>query len=37
LLEVETISRQEFEEIFPPPVPKNSGTPVPQSALPQMA
>jgi cell division protease FtsH len=37
LLEVETISRQEFEEIFPPPVPKISGTPVPQSALPQMA
>jgi cell division protease FtsH len=32
LLEVETISREEFEEIFPPPVPKNSGTPVPQLA-----
>jgi cell division protease FtsH len=37
LLEVETISREEFEEMFPPPVPKNSGTPVPQSAVPQMA
>jgi cell division protease FtsH len=30
LLEVETISREEFEDIFPPPVPKNSGTPIPQ-------
>jgi cell division protease FtsH len=29
LLEVETLSREEFEEIFPPPVPKTSGTPVP--------
>ncbi|MEA4906139.1 MAG: ATP-dependent zinc metalloprotease FtsH [Anaerolineaceae bacterium] len=28
LLEVETISREEFEKIFPPPVPKRSGTPV---------
>lgn len=28
LLEVETISREEFEKIFPPPVPKTSGTPV---------
>jgi len=37
LLEVETISREEFEEMFPPPVEKNSGTPVPQSAVPQMA
>ena len=37
LLEVETISREEFEEMFPPPVVKNSGTPIPQSALPQMA
>jgi cell division protease FtsH len=27
LLEVETISREEFEAIFPPPVPKRSGTP----------
>jgi len=37
LLEVETITRDEFEEMFPPPVEKNSGTPIPQSALPQMA
>lgn len=37
LLEVETITRDEFEEIFPPPEPKNSGTPVPQTAVPQMA
>ncbi len=29
LLEVETISRDEFESIFPTPVRKNSGTPVP--------
>jgi cell division protease FtsH len=29
LLEVETISREEFERIFPPPIPKNSGTPIP--------
>jgi cell division protease FtsH len=27
LLEAETISREEFEAIFPPPVPKRSGTP----------
>jgi cell division protease FtsH len=32
LLEVETISRDEFEELFPPPVPKNTGTPIPQTA-----
>ncbi|MEJ2598912.1 MAG: ATP-dependent zinc metalloprotease FtsH [Anaerolineales bacterium] len=32
LLEVETIGRDEFEGIFPPPVPKNSGTPIPVSA-----
>jgi cell division protease FtsH len=32
LLEVETISREEFESIFPPPVPKNSGTPIPMTA-----
>ncbi|MBN1146925.1 MAG: ATP-dependent zinc metalloprotease FtsH [Anaerolineales bacterium] len=32
LLEVETISREEFEAIFPPPEPKNSGTPVPMAA-----
>jgi cell division protease FtsH len=37
LLEVETVTREEFEEMFPTPVPKNSGTPVPQSAVPQMA
>jgi len=37
LLEVETITREEFEELFPPPVEKNSGTPIPQSAVPQMA
>jgi len=29
LLEAETISREEFESIFPPPFPKESGTPVP--------
>ena len=29
LLEVETISREEFEQIFPPPSPKRSGTPRP--------
>jgi cell division protease FtsH len=29
LLEVESISQDEFEAIFPPPFPKNSGTPVP--------
>jgi len=27
LLEVETLTREEFEKIFPPPVPKKSGTP----------
>jgi cell division protease FtsH len=27
LMEVETISRDEFESIFPPPVAKNNGTP----------
>ena len=27
LLEVETLSREEFESIFPPPFPKKSGTP----------
>jgi len=30
LLETETLTREEFEAIFPPPVPKRSGTPVPQ-------
>jgi cell division protease FtsH len=29
LLEVETITRQEFEALFPPPNPKKSGTPQP--------
>ena len=29
LLEVETISQEEFELLFPPPYPKNSGTPMP--------
>jgi cell division protease FtsH len=39
LIEVETLTREEFEAIFPPPVPKISGTPIPQAqqALPQMA
>lgn len=32
LLEVETISREEFEAIFPPPYPKKSGTPEPMLA-----
>ena len=32
LLEVETVSRDEFEEIFPAPVAKNGGTPTPQAA-----
>ncbi len=32
LLEVETISRDEFETIFPPPNPKTSGTPEPLAA-----
>ena len=27
LLEVETLSRTEFEKIFPPPIEKNSGVP----------
>jgi cell division protease FtsH len=31
LLEVETLSREEFEKIFPPPVPKNGGNPTPIS------
>jgi cell division protease FtsH len=33
LLEVETISREEFEALFPPPNPKKSGTPQPALAL----
>ncbi|MFZ5810188.1 MAG: ATP-dependent zinc metalloprotease FtsH [Chloroflexota bacterium] len=32
LLEVETISREEFESIFPPPFSKNGGTPLPLSS-----
>lgn len=31
LLESETISRDEFEKIFPPPTKKNSGTPMPMA------
>ncbi|HSB65511.1 MAG TPA: ATP-dependent zinc metalloprotease FtsH [Anaerolineales bacterium] len=30
LLEVETLSREEFEQLFPPPIPKNGGTPIPK-------
>jgi cell division protease FtsH len=29
LLEVETLNREEFEKLFPPPIPKKSGTPQP--------
>jgi cell division protease FtsH len=32
LLETETLTREEFEAIFPPPIPKKSGTPAPQIA-----
>jgi cell division protease FtsH len=32
LLEVETINREEFEALFPPPIPKKGGTPMPQAA-----
>ena len=32
LLEVESIGREEFESIFPPPYPKISGTPIPAAA-----
>ncbi|HET6846173.1 MAG TPA: ATP-dependent zinc metalloprotease FtsH [Anaerolineales bacterium] len=32
LLEVETINREEFEAIFPPPTPKKSGTPQPSNS-----
>ncbi|MBC8332612.1 MAG: ATP-dependent zinc metalloprotease FtsH [Anaerolineae bacterium] len=32
LMEVETIGREEFEEIFPTPVEKTGGTPIPQAA-----
>jgi cell division protease FtsH len=31
LLEVETMSREEFESIFPPPITKKSGTPLPMA------
>jgi cell division protease FtsH len=31
LLEVETLSREEFEAIFPPPIPKSGGTPIPRA------
>jgi cell division protease FtsH len=33
LLETETLARDEFEAIFPPPVPKKSGTPMPLLAV----
>jgi len=33
LLEVETMTREEFENLFPPPNPKKSGTPQPNAAL----
>jgi cell division protease FtsH len=32
LLEVETLSREDFEALFPPPHPKNGGTPLPKLA-----
>jgi cell division protease FtsH len=32
LLEVETLTREEFESIFPPPTAKNGGTPLPRAA-----
>jgi cell division protease FtsH len=32
LIDVETINREEFEELFPTPVEKNGGTPIPVSA-----
>ncbi len=32
LMEVETITREEFETLFPAPVEKNGGTPIPQAA-----
>ena len=34
LLEVETVTREEFEAIFPTPFPKNGGTPYPQAQIP---
>jgi cell division protease FtsH len=33
LMEVETVNRDEFEQIFPPPVAKKNGTPVPLALL----
>jgi cell division protease FtsH len=33
LLEAETLTREEFEKIFPPPVPKKTYTPTPRSVL----
>jgi cell division protease FtsH len=30
LLELETLTREEFEAIFPPPIAKNGGTPIPK-------
>lgn len=32
LIEAETLSREEFEALFPPPNPKNGGTPLPRPA-----
>jgi cell division protease FtsH len=32
LLEVETLTREDFEALFPPPFPKVSGTPIPAAA-----
>ena len=34
LLEVETLSREEFEAIFPPPVEKNQGIPIIEPVIP---
>jgi hypothetical protein len=33
LLEAESITREEFEAIFPPPIEKKSGTPQPAMSL----
>jgi cell division protease FtsH len=33
LLEIETLAREEFENIFPPPIKKKSGTPLPKQNL----
>ena len=33
LLEIETLAREEFESIFPPPIEKKSGTPLPKQFL----